>query len=231
MLELRLRRQVAMSVFSSIHRVLLALFLIGIATPSSAQSTPFEIDPDSAFAKFLVATKDVEKYEGILDGDYLIAPPDPALGYHSTPINALTFSRMGADGVHTAILAVDGKVDDQSPVVYVSPMDSNDLMVLAPSFLEFLADGSGVSSARIATLLDAAESDPAPLLDLLKSRFDTGRMLDEDRLETLGKRYIHLAERKSDCELMKTERTKSLYREMPEWDYESSVREACDGEE
>lgn len=193
-----------MPFFGHMLRVLPPLFLICVATPLSAQTTQFEIDPESAFARFLFATEDVAEDKDVLEMGYV-------------------------DGVHIAILAIDGRVGDQSPVVYVSPMDSDDLMVLAPSFLEFLADGSGVNPQRIEGLLETADSDPAPLLDLLRLRFDTDRLLSEERVETLNERYIHLAERKSDCELLKREHMRSLFSDMSEDEYDRQVREHCDG--
>src|SRR5262249_59563338 len=85
----------------------------------------------------------------LLDGDSVVVPPDPDYGYNSTPRNALTFAVVGCDGVHYAILTFDGKARHDSPVVQVSPMDPKDVLVLAPSFLKYLADGCGVSAERM----------------------------------------------------------------------------------
>jgi len=68
----------------------------------------------------------------LLDGNYILNPNDPEYWYDSTPRNALTFAVMGVDGVHDAIKTSDGCVRDDSPVVFVDPMDSKDVLVRAP---------------------------------------------------------------------------------------------------
>ena len=61
--------------------------------------------------------------EAVLGGDRLIDPPADDYGYHNTLANSLTFLAMGVDGVHTAILKIDGSVREDSPVMRVAPMD------------------------------------------------------------------------------------------------------------
>lgn len=61
---------------------------------------------------------------------------------------------MGVDVVHTAILHDDGRVSDDSPVVYVCPMDSLSVFVIADSFLSYLADACDVSHSEMTALLD-----------------------------------------------------------------------------
>src|SRR5438093_307787 len=96
------------------------------------------------FETFVDAFSSLEAHSRLLDGDCVIIPPSADSGYKSTPKNALTFASMGVDGVHYAVVTRGGSVRDDSPVVQVSPMDSDDVVRLADSFLEYLADGCGV---------------------------------------------------------------------------------------
>src|SRR5581483_8608045 len=41
--------------------------------------------------------------------------------YWCTPLNCLTFAATGGEGAHFSFLAVDGRVDEQSPVVVTNP--------------------------------------------------------------------------------------------------------------
>jgi hypothetical protein len=46
----------------------------------------------------------------------------PSYGdYYCTPLNTLCFAHTGGDGTHFSFLAVDGKVNEQSPVVVTVP--------------------------------------------------------------------------------------------------------------
>src|SRR5438876_947272 len=90
-----------------------------------------------------------------LDGDYVLCRPSKTRDYPSTPRNSITFADMGVDGVHYAILKIRGAVRDDSPVVQVCPMDSEDVFVLAESFLLYLSRGCGVSKRKIKELFEA----------------------------------------------------------------------------
>ncbi|TWU50697.1 hypothetical protein Poly51_39900 [Rubripirellula tenax] len=136
------------------------------------------------FDQFLLAVRDLPPNDDLFGGDYLINPPNPDYGYHSTPLNALTFSTMGVDGVHTAILTEEGRVTDDSPVVYVSPLDSDDCSVIAKNFLAYLADGCGVPETEMVSLL-AQGSDS--LIAMIRDKFDSSSMLDDSRLANLGR--------------------------------------------
>jgi hypothetical protein len=136
------------------------------------------------FDAFLTAVRECNAHRELLRGDDLLDPPNPDYGYHCTPHNALTFSAMGVDGVHTAILHDDGRVSDDSPVVYVCPMDSPSVFVIADSFLSYLADGCDVSRAEMAALLDTGGES---LIEFVRSRFDRSRLLAEDRTATLDR--------------------------------------------
>ena len=132
----------------------------------------------------------------IFDGDHIICPPSGDYYCESTPKNALTFSEMGVDGVHYAILMLGGVVRDDSPVVQVSPMDSDDVIVVAESFLHYLAAGCGVSTEKMQSLFDAERAGRHQLLPFLSEHFDGIKLLAEERIHDLVARYGHLVERK-----------------------------------
>ena len=141
----------------------------------------------------------LDKRLRLLSGDYVLCPPSDDYGYQSTPRNALTFAEMAVDGVHYAILTIDGVVRDDSPVVQVSPMDSNDVIVLAGSFLLYLADGCQVSTRKMQEVIDAERASECRLVQFLAERFDGSRLFVEERTRKLTGRYGHLIERKVEC--------------------------------
>ena len=112
----------------------------------------------SHFQTFIDAFATLDPRSRLLAGDEVLWPPRENSGYQSTPTNAVTFASMGVDGVHYAILKRDGQVRDDSPVVYVSPMDSDDLTILAESLLSFLAVGCGVSARKMQSVFNAERS-------------------------------------------------------------------------
>jgi hypothetical protein len=149
------------------------------------------------FQTFIDGFAAVEQKSRRLGGDDVLCPPTNDYGYQSTPKNAVTFASMGVDGVHYAILKIDGQVRDDSPVVQVSPMDSEDVTVLAESLLSFLAVGCGVSARKMQAVFDAERSGKSQLLPFLFEFFDPYRLLGEDRTNSLTARYGHLVQRKS----------------------------------
>ena len=136
----------------------------------------------SAFQTFIDAFSRVDLEKRSLGGDFVLCPPDSNSGYASTPRNAVTFSKMGVDGVHTAILKVNGRIQEDSPVVYVSPMDSDDVTVIARSFLSFLAEGCRTTYARIESLLADERSGKVVLVAFLSKRFKFNPLLKETRV-------------------------------------------------
>jgi hypothetical protein len=134
----------------------------------------------------------------LLGGYEILCPPKSEIDYQSAPRNALTFGWMGVDGVHHAILKVGGIVRDDSPIVQVSPMDSDDVIVLADSFLNYLADGSQVSTDEMLGVIDVERIGKQALVPFLRDRFDVIRLLDEHRIEILNSRFGHLIERKNE---------------------------------
>jgi len=152
----------------------------------------------SYFDIFIKAFAALDDRSRVLDGDRILCPPSEDFGYQSTPKNALTFASMGCDGVHYAILKRDGLARDDSPVVQFSPMDSNDITVLASSFLRYLADGCGVSEEQMEAVFEAERAGRAELVDFLSARFDGVTLLAEERTVDLNARFGHMVERKTE---------------------------------
>ncbi len=172
---------------------------------------------NEAFERFLTAARSWHDPHDVLDGDYLVDPPKDDFGYFNTPANSLTFLAMGVDGVHTAMLKLDGQVRDDSPVVYVSPMDSDaQWTILAPTFVDFLADGCAVSRQEIVDLLATVASDPTTTIKFLQSNFDGERLFDDARVERLNRRYLPCIEKKDEYKEMEARWLKGEYDEAPE---------------
>ena len=133
----------------------------------------------TAFDIFTAALGTVADTDGVLGDEQAICPPDPAYGYHCTPTNALTFGSMGCDGVHYAVLTIDGEVRDQSPVLQVSPMEGDWYHILAPTFLEYLAAGCGVTASAMADVLAREERGEVVLVAFLRERFSQRRLWPE----------------------------------------------------
>jgi len=148
------------------------------------------------FQTFIDAFAALDKRSRIFDGSDILCPPSDDYGYQNTPKNALTFASMGVDGVHYAILKLDGALRDDSPVVQVSPMDSDDVIVLAKSFLRYLADGCRVSPRKMQRVFDAERAGKRQLVPFLAKHFDGITLLAERRVRKLTATYAHLVERK-----------------------------------
>jgi len=145
-----------------------------------------------------LAKQNVDEHgEGVLGQETLIIPPVTDIGYSCTPRNALIFGTMGVDGVHYVILQLDGKVQEHSPVLQISPMDfDQEDSVIASSFLDYLAYGCNVAPSKIATqLTDSNQAEQ--LVKMLATHFKHERLLQENRLEKLGKAYKHLIEKQT----------------------------------
>jgi hypothetical protein len=143
----------------------------------------------TAFDIFIAAVAKVADANGVLGNEGVIYPPNPHYGYHCTPTNALTFGAMGVDGVHYAILTIDGTVRDQSPVLQVSPMDGDCYHILAATFLDYLAAGCGVTATAMADILASEVRGEAVLVPFLRTRFSQRRLwpegADEHRFDDL----------------------------------------------
>lgn len=149
------------------------------------------------FDIFVRAVAQSADRRGILGDDEVVFPPESDFGYESTPRNALTFGAMGVDGVHFAILKIDGEITDASPVIHVSPMDfSEPYAVLGESFLDYLAAGCGVAHSEMEAVFAAETTCGAKLVPFLKAHFDHSRLYNETRLRSLEWR-LELIETKS----------------------------------
>jgi len=150
----------------------------------------------SQFDIYVRAIEQAADREGVLGKDEVVFPPEPDFGYQSTPLNALTFAAMGVDGVHYAILKIDGKITDKSPVIHVSPMDfSEPYAVLGESFLAYLAAACGVDQSEMEAVLEAERTRGGSLVPFLQAHFDHSRLYNERRLKSLDG-YLTLIEPK-----------------------------------
>jgi hypothetical protein len=143
--------------------------------------------PRTAFHAFLSALSKATDHEGVLGEDFVVYPPEEDVGYSTTPLNAVVFGSMGVDGVHYAILKIDGAIRHESPVIHVSPMDFDDpYALLGPTFADYLAIGCGVSRKEIEDLLAAEESGRSSLLEFLRAHFEHERLWPEGQENGLG---------------------------------------------
>jgi hypothetical protein len=145
------------------------------------------------FETYLRALDACPDRDGVLGEEGVIHPPHPDYGYESTPRNAITFGCMGVDGVHYSVLAIDGVVTDESPVVQVSPMDFSDrYSVLGDSFLSFLATACGVSCGEMEAVFAAERAGTAGLVGYLQRRFQMARLWSDGRADKLRVLLRHI---------------------------------------
>jgi len=129
------------------------------------------------FETYLGSLEACADVQGVLGQEWVIHPPDPDFGYDSTPSNALTFGKMGVDGVHYAVLLLDGVASDSSPVVQISPMDfGEECHVLAESFLDYLAVACAVPAEQMASIFAAERVGVPVLAGFLRENFDEQRL-------------------------------------------------------
>jgi hypothetical protein len=133
----------------------------------------------TAFDTFLNALGKASNLERVLGADEVVYPPEEESGYPETPLNAVVFGWLGVDGVHYAILKIDGEIRDESPVIQVSPCDSDCYCLLAPTFTDYLAKGCGVSQKEIEDLLVAEQAGHSSIVEFLRSHFDGMRFFPE----------------------------------------------------
>jgi hypothetical protein len=148
------------------------------------------------FDTFLRAVENTPERErlGVLGDDYLVFPPQPDFGYEATPRNAPTFASMGVDGVHYAILKIDGEVSDESPVIHIGPMDfSEPYVVLGDCFLGYLSAACGVSVREMEAVFEEERAGRHALVPFLREHFVHSRLYDEERLREL-ERYLDRVE-------------------------------------
>jgi hypothetical protein len=75
-------------------------------------------------------------------GLFLHLPLQPG-GYDCSPSNALMFARTGGDGVHFALLPLDGMLSEETPVVLTVPMAAagSTNFIVGENLQDFLALG------------------------------------------------------------------------------------------
>lgn len=149
------------------------------------------------FDVFMRAIEKCANHTGVLGDDQLVFPPMEDYGYESTPRNSLTFGEMGVDGVHYAILKIDGAVRDDSPVIQISPMDfSEPYSVLGKSFLDYVADACDIPIEEAKVLFKRQRMGEDVLIPFMKQRFAHSRLFEEERLRSLDS-YLRLIEPKN----------------------------------
>lgn len=135
----------------------------------------------TAFDRFIAALKSDTNHDGVLGDECVEFPPNDTVDYWATPQNAIVFGWMGVDGVHYAILKIDGEVRDDSPVIQIGPMDFEEpYSLLAPTFIDYLAIGCGCSPAVIEKLLAEEETGSSSLLKFMRERFQQSRFWADD---------------------------------------------------
>lgn len=132
--------------------------------------TDFEI-----FVSALTLLSGNDRFQAMGD-ECPIVPPVEDYGYQATPQSAIVFGTMGVDGVHYAILKRDGAVRNDSPVIHVSPMDFDaPYLLLAHSFVEYLATACGVEKAEMRDVLDRERAEGGVLIPFMRDRFSHSR--------------------------------------------------------
>ncbi len=154
----------------------------------------------TAFDTFLTALANATSRDGVLGDECIQYPPSEKVDYWATPQNAIVFGWMGVDGVHYAILKIDGQIRDESPVIQIGPMDFDEPhSLLAPTFTDYLAIGCGVNQEEIEVLLASEESGASSLLDFMRSHFTQSRFWSKGVNRDIGP-YITMIVLKPDGE-------------------------------
>lgn len=134
----------------------------------------------TVFETFLSALSRAKHLDGILGDECVEYPPNEHVDYWATPQNAVVFGWMGCDGVHYAILTIDGEILDSSPVIQIGPMDFDEpYSLLAPSFADYLAIGCGVTSSEIERVVADEAGGRSSLLDFMRLNFKQSRFWSE----------------------------------------------------
>jgi len=123
------------------------------------------------FDAFLSSSNAISNAYGIHGDDDLLNPPSPDYGYDSTPLNSLTFASMGCDGVHYALITINGKKKEECPVAMICPMDSDDICFLANSFKEYISQGCGIDVDKLNSLVEEESSMPGSFAQFVKEHF------------------------------------------------------------
>ncbi|KAA1257352.1 hypothetical protein LF1_52010 [Rubripirellula obstinata] len=130
------------------------------------------------FDAFIAAVESLDGDERftVMGDECPVIPPDDDFGYEATPKSAMVFGMMGVDGVHYAILKRNGEIRDDSPVIHVSPTDSDSpLSLLAHTFLDYLATACDVDSLKMRSILDRERTFGNALVPFMRDRFSHSR--------------------------------------------------------
>ncbi len=154
----------------------------------------------TSFDTFLLALSQATDRDGVLGEEELQYPPKDDVDYEATPQNAVVFGWMCIDGVHYAILKIDGVIRDESPVIQIGPMDFEEpYSLLAPTFTDYLAIGCDADRNAIENLLADEASGTTSLLDFMRARFDQSRFWSENVDRNIGP-YLKMITPKPDGE-------------------------------
>ena len=141
---------------------------------------PPPIEPGTTFDLFRRAAERAEGREDVWPVDITVLAADgfDLRRYGASPTNARPFADMGVDGVHWTLLALDGAVRENSPVLQVSPTDGPDaLSVEARSFLDHVCGVTGPIWDRLLTAPDRERAGEDVLAaHLPELRRDLGRL-------------------------------------------------------
>jgi hypothetical protein len=141
----------------------------------------------TAFNTFLTALNNAASLDGVLGDEAVEFPPRENVDYWATPVNAVVFGWMGVDGVHYAILKIEGEVRDTSPVIQIGPMDFDEpYSLLAPTFTDYLAVGCGTTPGEIESLVADEKAGRSSLLDFTRSNFKQSRFWADDVDRSIG---------------------------------------------
>lgn len=141
----------------------------------------------TAFDIFVRALGNAANVDGVLGDEFVEYPPNDEVDYWATPENAVVFGWMGCDGVHYAILKIDGQIRDESPVIQIGPMDFDEpYSLLALTFTDYLAIGCGATRKEIQDLLEDEVAARSSLLEFMREHFMQSRFWPEGVDRAIG---------------------------------------------
>jgi hypothetical protein len=128
------------------------------------------------------------EFAGHLD---IVVEPDDFQDYGICR-NVRVFASLGVDGVHYALVGIGGAIVDESPVIEVSPTDSESVRFIAPDLVHFLAWGCDVQADEISRLFEAELRGSSVLMAFLNEHFVYMRLSEPRRIEELARKYASL---------------------------------------
>jgi hypothetical protein len=86
----------------------------------------------------------------------ILRSPVGRLDYYCTPVSCCTFGVTGVDGVHFSLLAIDGDIEEDSPIVMTVPMAFDQPnVVVGDNLHDFLCLGCRVGYSVLAQIAGA----------------------------------------------------------------------------